>query len=106
MGGGFVNRGNDTETSIALTLAPGTYTYALYGESTGPMPVEQHFVLNPDRFDVVVVAVGTWRGEPRLSRAHEVRFQQVIERPLRPARHLRVVEQRPRGVRRHQQQAE
>lgn len=46
MGGGFVNRGNDTETSIALTLAPGTYTYALYGESTGPMPAEQHFVLN------------------------------------------------------------
>ncbi len=46
VGGGFVNRGNDTETSIALTLAPGTYTYALYGESTGPMPAEQHFVLN------------------------------------------------------------
>jgi hypothetical protein len=46
VGGGFVNSGNDSGTSISLMLAPGTHTYALYGESTGPMPADQHFVLN------------------------------------------------------------
>lgn len=43
----FVNGFNDTRTSIALPLAPGTVTYGLYGTSAGIGPLDgQHFALS------------------------------------------------------------
>lgn len=43
----FLNTHNDARTNISIPLAPGTYTYGLYGNSTGQSVHEaQHFVLS------------------------------------------------------------
>lgn len=43
----FLNRGNDANTRVALSLVPGTQTYSVYGEGVGTsFDPAQHFVLN------------------------------------------------------------